>query len=67
MLRRLTSALHRQDWTTITVEFVLLVCGVFFGIQAANWNEQRRERALEAEYIERLQRDFRVIDARLTS
>lgn len=65
MLRRMTSALRRQDWTTIAVEFVLLVAGVFLGIQAANWNETRREHALEAEFIERLQRDFRVIDSRL--
>lgn len=65
MLRRMTQALREQNWTTILVEFVLLVCGVFLGIQAANWNEQRREHALEAEYIARLQRDFGAIDARL--
>lgn len=65
ILRRLAHSLKEQNWTTIAVEFVLLVCGVFLGIQAANWNETRREQALEAEYLERLQRDFRVIDARL--
>ena len=65
ILRRLAGALKRQNWTTILIEFVLLVSGVFLGIQAANWNETRREHALEAEFIGRLQRDFRVIDARL--
>ena len=65
-LHRLTQALKDQNWMTIVVEFVLLVCGVFLGIQAANWNEQRREHALEAEYIARLQRDFSAIDARLS-
>lgn len=65
ILRRFAEALKEQNWTTILVEFVLLVCGVFLGIQAANWNETRRERALEAEYVTRLQRDFRAIDARL--
>ena len=66
ILRRLTQSLKEQNWTAIVVEFVLLVCGVFLGIQAANWNEQRREHALEAEYIARLQRDFSAIDARLS-
>ena len=65
ILRRLAHNLREQNWTTILLEFVLLVCGVFLGIQAANWNETRREHALEAEYIARLQRDFTAIDARL--
>jgi hypothetical protein len=65
ILRRFSQALKEQNWTTILVEFVLLVCGVFLGIQAANWNDARRERALEAEYITRLRRDFGAIEARL--
>ena len=67
ILRRFAEALKEQNWTTILVEFVLLVAGVFLGIQAANWNETRRDRALEAEYVARLQRDFRAIDARVAS
>ena len=65
ILRRLSQSLKEQNWTAICIEFVLLVLGVFLGIQVANWNETRREHALEAEYIERLQRDFRAIDERL--
>ena len=65
ILRRLTEQLKQQNWTAIAIEFVLLVAGVFLGIQVANWNETRREHALEAEYIARLQRDFGAIDARL--
>ena len=65
ILRRLSQSLKEQNWTTIVIEFVLLVCGVFLGIQAANWNGQRHEHALEAEYLARLQRDFSAIDARL--
>ena len=41
LLRRLANALKEQNWTTILIEFFLLVSGVFLGIQAANWNEQR--------------------------
>ncbi len=65
IFRRLAQNLRDQNWTAIFIEFVLLVLGVFLGIQVANWNETRHERALEAEYIARLQRDFRAIDERL--
>jgi uncharacterized membrane protein len=41
IMRRLALSLKEQNWTAICVEFVLLVLGVFLGIQAANWNEQR--------------------------
>ena len=63
--RRFALALKEQNWTTITIEFLLLVLGVFLGIQAANWNETRRDQAKEAEYLVRLSRDFRAIEARL--
>jgi hypothetical protein len=65
ILRRLAQNLREQNWTTITIEFVLLVVGVFLGIQAANWNEARHEQAMEAEYLVRLDRDFQAIDTRL--
>jgi hypothetical protein len=62
---RLARHLQEQNWTAIAIEFVLLVLGVFLGIQVANWNEARREYLQEAEYISRLQRDFDAIEARL--
>lgn len=66
ILRRLSQSLKEQNWTTIWIEFVLLVGGVFLGIQAANWNAAQQDHKLEAEFIGRLSRDFGVIDARLS-
>ena len=54
ILRRLTNALKEQNWTTILIEFFLLVSGVFLGIQAANWNEQRAEDAKAQAYLARI-------------
>lgn len=65
ILRRLAQSLKEQNWTAICVEFVLLVLGVFLGMQATNWNEARQERAQEAEYLARLNRDFTATHARL--
>jgi hypothetical protein len=42
ILRRFAEALQAQNWTSIWIEFVLLIAGVFLGIQVANWNEQRQ-------------------------
>jgi hypothetical protein len=47
ILRRLAQNLRDQNWTAIAIEFVLLVAGVFLGIQVANWNETRAERQRE--------------------
>ena len=52
ILRRFAEALKQQNWSAVAIEFVLLVLGVFLGIQVANWNETRREHTLEAEYID---------------
>jgi hypothetical protein len=42
IMRRFAEALQAQNWISIWIEFVLLVAGVFLGIQVANWNEQRQ-------------------------
>ena len=41
ILRRLSANLRSQNWVAIGIEFLLVVLGVFFGILAANWNEER--------------------------
>jgi len=58
ILRRFGTALKDQNWTTILIEFVLLVAGVFLGIQAANWNEQRAEDAKAQAYLARIRTDL---------
>lgn len=44
ILRRLSANLKSQNWVAIGIEFLLVVLGVFFGILAANWNEERLEK-----------------------
>ncbi len=59
ILRRLSQSLKDQNWTAIVIEFVLLVAGVFLGIQVANWNEARADRSREAVYLASLVQDIR--------
>jgi hypothetical protein len=44
ILRRLTENLRTQNWTAITIEFGIVVMGVFVGTQVSNWNQERLER-----------------------
>jgi hypothetical protein len=57
-LRRVIEHLRDQNWFAVWLDFVIVVVGVFIGIQVANWNEVRQERALERVLLEQLQRDF---------
>jgi hypothetical protein len=66
LLRRVIEHVREQNWTAIGIDFVIVVIGVFVGIQVANWNDDRKSRHQEAELIARLQRDFEAIDSRLT-
>jgi hypothetical protein len=54
ILRRLSQSLQQQNWTAIWIEFILLVCGVFLGIQVSNWNAERLEQRRADELFERL-------------
>jgi hypothetical protein len=44
ILRRITAHLRAHNWTDVAVEVAIVIVGVFVGIQAANWNQQRQER-----------------------
>lgn len=58
ILRRIIAHLRDQQWTAIALDFVIVVVGVFVGIQASNYNAERAERRLEAEYADRIVADL---------
>jgi hypothetical protein len=60
ILRRFAQSLRDQNWTAITVEFVLLIAGVFLGIQAANWNAERESDRRSVVFTQRLKSDLRI-------
>ncbi len=59
ILRRVIAHFRRQEWTAIGIDFVIVVLGVFVGIQVSNWNTARttdqRSRAVTAQLVEDLQ------------
>ena len=47
-----------QNWIAGGLDFLIVVVGVFFGIQVANWNATRLERLEETAIVERIRSDF---------
>ena len=60
ILRRIAAAFRQQDWFTVTVEVMIVVLGVFIGLQVNNWNESRVDRQREASYLQGLAQDIRI-------
>ena len=54
ILRRISENLRSQNWFAVTVEFVIVVVGVFMGLQVQDWNEARKERIEEHALLSRL-------------
>ena len=54
LLRRITKHVTDQNWFAVFLDFVIVVVGVFIGIQVANWNEERQQKQTTKHYIERL-------------
>jgi len=61
LLRRVTLAIENQNWFAVGLDFLIVVIGVFIGLQVSNWNEARtdavREQEILADILEDLQAD----------
>jgi hypothetical protein len=55
ILRRVIKHVRQQEWTAIFLDFLIVVVGVFVGLQVQNWNEARILATEKASAIERLQ------------
>lgn len=67
LLRRVMDHVRSQNWLAVAIDFVIVVVGVFIGIQVANWNEARVEKKRERAAISNLltQTEANVAYARL--
>lgn len=67
ILRRVIEHVKAQNWTAIFLDFVIVVAGVFIGIQSANWNQYAGERRAEREYLAQLRGDLQNIQKEVTA
>lgn len=67
LLPRLVGNLQRQNWTEVVIELVIVVLGVFLGLQATKWAADEADRKRGRDYLERLAVDLRAdMNARQT-
>lgn len=65
IIQRLGRSIRRQDWTAVSVELLVVVVGIFLGLQVNAWNEDREARADERLYLERLHDELVIATAEL--
>lgn len=65
ILRRVIQHFRQQEWTAIFLDFLIVVLGVFVGLQVSNWNQDRADSRRETLYLAALQEDFGAIIAEL--
>ncbi len=51
ILRRISAPVKDQNWFAVGVDFVIVVIGVFIGIQVSDWNASREDRSNETLYL----------------
>ena len=58
LLRRIRQHVANENWFSVAVDFVIVVIGVYVGIEVSNWNEARQERDRAHAYLERIGGDL---------
>lgn len=59
ILRRVTAHVKTQNWFAVALDLLVVIVGVFIGIEVANWNETRQGRNEERRYYAQLLVDLR--------
>jgi hypothetical protein len=57
--RRVIEQVREQQWIAVGIELAIVVLGVFIGLQASNWNQERVSARQGAVFAERLRADLR--------
>ena len=58
LLRRVSKHLGDQNWLAVALDFLVVIAGVFFAMQAENWYSARQDRADGDQLLRRLYNDY---------
>ncbi|MEZ5921717.1 MAG: hypothetical protein R3C60_10250 [Parvularculaceae bacterium] len=59
ILRRVIDHVKAQHWTAVFLDFIIVVAGVFIGIQVSNWNAENADRRIVEKYLADIASDVR--------
>ncbi len=54
ILQKLAQAIQRQDWFQVVVEVLIVIVGIFLGLQVQGYYEDRADREMEYRYLVKL-------------
>lgn len=60
ILRRVVEHFRKQEWTAVFLDFIIVVVGVFVGLQVQEWSARRAMSERTARLMQRLESDFGV-------
>ena len=58
LFRRIKAHIENENWFAVFIDFLIVVVGVFIGIQVSNWNAAQADKLLAQEYLQRLHEDL---------
>ena len=65
LLRKITKHIKEQNWFAVSLDVLVVITGIFLGMQVSEWNDNRKDRIDGQEYLVRLHSE--VIAAEKTS
>ena len=65
ILRQLAEGIKSQNWSIVFIEVLVLVVGIFIGLQVDDWNQSRKDVVEERLYLEELLEDLEANRAEL--
>jgi len=54
ILKRFSQAIVNQNWSVVVLEIIVVVVGIFLGLQVDDWNEARKYRQQESLYLDKV-------------
>jgi len=58
IFRRFSENIRKQNWFALGLDLIVVVVGIYIGLQADAWRSAKQDRDLEVEYFERLVSDM---------
>ena len=58
LFRRIKAHIEKENWFAVFIDFLIVVVGVFIGIQVANWNVEKQQQESVESYLKSIARNI---------
>jgi hypothetical protein len=65
IFRRIKAHIAKEDWFAVFIDFIIVVAGVFMGLQVQQWANDRSSHAERASYLQAIHKDIGVLIPRI--